>query len=111
MAFKNIVFFEVVDGFNEDVIESEKPSSLYKSRNLDFSKEPGTLQKRKGSERYGAQIVGTQKDILGLYDFLTSGGSHVPIAAVEKETWYLTTVSGDRLTTVSDDDLIANRGD
>jgi hypothetical protein len=78
---KEYVFNEILGGFNPDVIIANKPSALYRGLNLDLEKEPGSIRKRKGSAIFGSQIT-SGKDVLGLYDFIKSNGTRVPLAVL-----------------------------
>jgi hypothetical protein len=78
---KQFIWQEVLSGFNEEVIISNKPTALYKALNADMEKQPGSLRKRKGYKLFGSQIV-DNNDILGLFDFVKSDGSRVPLTVI-----------------------------
>lgn len=78
---KQFVFNEVLSGFNEDIIISNKPASLSQGVNLDLETQPGSIRKRKGTLLFGSQVV-DEEDVLGLFDFIKSDGSRVPLTAI-----------------------------
>ena len=78
---KQYVWQEVLAGFNEDIIISNKPTALYKALNADMEKQPGSLRKRKGYKIFGSQIV-SSNDLLGLFDFVKDGGTRVPLSVI-----------------------------
>jgi hypothetical protein len=79
---RQFIWTEVLAGFNEDSIISNKPNSLYKALNVDLEKQQGSLRKRKGYQIFGSQIV-DNNDMLGLFDFVKDGGSHVPLSLID----------------------------
>ena len=78
---KQFIWQEVLAGFNEDVIINNKPTALYQGLNLDLEKQPGTLRKRKGYQLFGSQMV-SGNDVLGLFDFIKSDGTRVPLSLI-----------------------------
>jgi hypothetical protein len=78
---KQFIWQEVLSGFNEEVIISNKPTALYQALNADMEKQPGSLRKRKGYQIFGSQITSSE-DILGLFDFVQSDGTRVPLAVI-----------------------------
>lgn len=82
---KEYIVNEVLDGFNPDIIISNKPGAIKRGLNLDLEKESGTIRVRKGSARYGDQIEDNYS-VLGLFDFTKSNGTIVPLAVSDGAT-------------------------